>query len=70
MWTSVVDGLPEVDVSVLVCNSKGYISIANLTHSLDADLNEVLEFWGGYTKVEDVTFWMPLPDPPEGVHAA
>lgn len=54
-WISVNDRLPEVDEGyVLACSEFGSICFA----SFDADGN-----WHG--EYQDVTYWMPLPEPPE-----
>lgn len=65
-WISVKDRLPEVRAVVLVyANNKIYVSgIAALN-----DYGDGLHNWycvNDYESIDqDITHWMPLPDPPE-----
>lgn len=77
-WISVDDSLPEIDVDVLILASKfkpfnesygvsftGFINdsgfwCANVSH-VEGCYERVVESFDH----EDVTHWMPLPEPPE-----
>ena len=57
-WISVKDSLPKDDEIVTICTEKGFVYAGELigdTWFLDNDS------W-----TENVTHWMPLPQPPKG----
>lgn len=56
-WVSVVERLPEVNVTVLLCDKDGNMITGNYTGEMFED------FYG--SDLYDITNWMPLPKPPE-----
>lgn len=59
-WISVKDHLPEEEGKYLICCSDGYRTTAEYENKT------WLVYTGRYEEVEDVTHWMPLPEPPKG----
>lgn len=62
-WISVADRLPEVFQPVIVCreNKQG-------EKIVEAGQRDVNGWWRVYgTRTKNVTHWMPLPEPPEGL---
>jgi hypothetical protein len=70
-WISVKDQMPHVDPGdfersdeVLICTDGGVIAIATLEHGQGE------AFWSsdnlnGPTDLNEVTHWMPMPEPPK-----
>lgn len=59
-WISVKDRLPEHFEPVLVCREK------NGSPYVEQGYKDVGEWWKVYgTRTKQVTYWMPLPEPPE-----
>lgn len=54
-WISVEDGLPDVNMRVLVFRPE----------MLNADVGPIAVQWGWMVKQKDVSHWMPLPEPPQ-----
>lgn len=63
-WISVKDRLPEIDGDYLcyVKNDVPYISNVQVIEYVEG----IGFSWEGYEPDEDVTHWMPLPEPPKG----
>jgi hypothetical protein len=69
-WISVEERLPEHDKLVLVCDANegvhGYVGI----WSFEIDKDDGSDCWydsgGWWHPLEEVTHWMPLPEPPKG----
>lgn len=59
-WISVKDRLPEEEGKYLICCSDGYQTTAEYENKT------WLVYTGRYEEIEDVTHWMPLPEPPKG----
>ena len=62
-WISVKDDLPACGVSsVLVCYEDGIVVMADWSH-------DILGNWWFYTDgeydIDEITHWMPLPEPPK-----
>lgn len=65
-WISVEDRLPEYDEEVLIFD--GRISAAIYTprdNECDGFMGEGLDSYGNAYFYDDVTHWMPLPEPPK-----
>jgi len=56
-WISVKDRLPEFEQDILICRDLGEARIVQ-TEEYQGSL-----YWG--TSYNNVTHWMPLPEPPE-----
>jgi len=66
-WISVEDRLPEVVTFVIVCAFNNEIRSAWLS---EGEFDERVwytseDYKSGYYKLDDVSHWMPLPEPPE-----
>lgn len=66
-WISVKDRLPEYGKDVLVCdcNSRNYISVWSLEKDTDGGTNYWEDCRGWWQSFDEVTHWMPLPEPPK-----
>jgi len=60
-WISVKERLPEMDKVVLVSNG----ILVYPSHRGISDEGYCWYNWGGISEKEDVTHWMPLPEPPQ-----
>lgn len=58
-WISVKERLPEVDEDVLAYLGEGKIEVCRLTLDRFWEASDVLY------DLDDVTYWMPLPEPPK-----
>ena len=62
-WTPVSEGLPKLDVDVLVTDIHGN----RFVHTLKHDSKDVTFYWeddaGFFVDFNDVIAWMPLPEP-------
>jgi hypothetical protein len=65
-WISVKEKLPSDDQYVLVAMTTGYVTQACIYHS--ATQGDVFCDTDGETWIplQDVSHWMPLPEPPKG----
>lgn len=69
-WISVEERLPELDRGVLVYYGnlvRSYVYVAEMKRHYDSETREWMDDWvEGPSAIvtEDVTHWMPLPDPP------
>ena len=66
-WISVKDGLPALHFEVLVCNGHGVVRSGYYSYRKDCK-GQYLWAYGRYPKVayaNDITHWMPLPEPPK-----
>ena len=63
-WISVKDRLPEDCKKILVVNGRGYISISSLWRK-DGSKWTWVDSAGHFNHVNDITHWMPLPEPPK-----
>lgn len=63
-WISVADRLPKKDVNVLVTDGRCWCGVWSLY-----GYSEFVDFWedeyGNFQPFDDVTHWMPLPEPPK-----
>ena len=62
-WISVEERLPEKDVRVLVWLTEGASSYTRIDTDRRTDTELYGERWARW--FNDVTHWMPLPEPPE-----
>ena len=67
-WISVEERLPELEEEVLVCdidNDRNYKDVWSLEDDEDGGV-----VWAGkngeWYSLDEVTHWMPLPEPPKG----
>lgn len=58
-WIPCSESLPEAETRVLLCHKNGDIMIGEL-----CDI-KIFDTDNGFVKPEDITHWMPLPEPPE-----
>lgn len=69
-WISVKDRLPDNDdfVLVIVSGKVGNITLDNAFQLAQFSMDEgwILEMWPEWED-PNVTYWTPLPEPPEGV---
>lgn len=63
-WISVNDRLPADSKKILVVNGHGYISISALWRK-DGSKWTWIDSAGHFNHVNDITHWMPLPEPPK-----
>lgn len=61
-WISVKDALPEDRNLYLVRQLIGQREYFNIAYIFEDDWYEQR---GGYLRLESITHWMPLPEPPE-----
>ena len=66
-WVSVEERLPEIGTEVLICDifdTRNYMDVWSLEDDEDGDA-----VWedknGNWYSVDEVTHWMPLPEPPK-----
>jgi hypothetical protein len=64
-WISVNGRLPADSKKILVVNGHGYISISALWRK-DGSKWTWIDSAGHFNHVNDITHWMPLPEPPKG----
>ena len=62
-WISVKDRLPENEKYVLVYSQDGGVAEGKY----NARFKEWVQFRWNVTELKNVTHWMPMPEPPEGV---
>ena len=62
-WIPVTEALPELDKRVFVIGLFGFCGIYSLIQVHDTTCWE--DEYGYYQDFEDVTHWMPLPEPPK-----
>lgn len=62
-WISVKDRLPKDQKSVLIVNGHGVIKMASLWKKKSNEW--VWLFNGEFKYFNDITHWMPLPEPPK-----
>lgn len=63
-WISVNERLPEDCKKILVINGHGYIGISALWRK-DGSRWTWIDSAGHFNHVNDITHWMPLPEPPK-----
>lgn len=65
-WISVKDRLPpHQGEKVLVSNGHGYVTILALWKKEDGNKWTWLDEQGHFKHTNDITHWMPLPEPPK-----
>jgi len=57
-WISVENALPEKDGRYYVFGKKGETEVLQYINNLE-------DFIYGYKDIDEVTYWQPLPEPPE-----
>ena len=60
-WIKCSDRMPEINIEVLMLTEAGYYFIAEINANKEWITSEVGEVKCGHC----VTYWMPLPQPPE-----
>lgn len=66
-WIPVSERLPELNTDVLVCDAKyGYFGVWSLGRYKNKDALYWEDDGGWFKSLDDVTHWMPLPEPPKG----
>lgn len=63
-WISVKDRLPPRYKKILVVNGHGYVNISAFVKEFDGEWTW-LGLDGKYNHINDITHWMPLPEPPK-----
>ena len=63
-WISVKDRLPPRYKKILVVNGHGYVAISAFVKEFDGKWTW-LSVSGKYNHINDITHWMPLPEPPK-----
>ena len=61
-WISVKDRLPEFGEKVLITDVSGDVLVYSLEQTCSGECWWEDEYWNWYN---DVTHWMPLPEPPK-----
>lgn len=68
-WISVKDRLPEIGQKVLVFDVDAELDISKDIHIFSFECDEDGYYWsdegGWWNDFENVSHWMPLPEPPE-----